>query len=204
MRHCKPDAIVLASTNQHKLAEFRKLFMGSPVQIFAPDDISFSLELEETGETFLANARLKAGTCALACGAWSLADDSGIQVDALSGRPGVRSARFAGPGATDAERNTKLLATVADVPDGQRGAQFCCAVAVAAPDGSIAYAAVRTIEGSIAHEPSGAHGFGFDPVFVVGLYGRTMAELTADAKNHVSHRGRAGRAARRFLEGRLA
>jgi XTP/dITP diphosphohydrolase len=204
MAHCKPNSVVLASTNQNKLDEFRNLFMGSPVQFFEPDDVSFPLEVDETGETFLANARLKAVTCALAFGAWSLADDSGIQVDALSGQPGVRSARFAGPGATDAQRNTKLLASIANVPDSQRSARFRCAVAVATPDGSPAYAAVRTIEGAIARKPSGAHGFGFDPVFVVGVCGRTMAELTADAKNQISHRGRAGRAARRFLERRLA
>ena len=115
----------------------------------------------------------------------------------------MRSARYAGPGASDHARNAKLLAAMADVPEARRTARFRCAVALAAPGGSIVYAAIRSCEGRIAHMQRGDQGFGYDPLFIVGSGDRTMAELTPDEKNRVSHRGRAARAARRFLENRL-
>ena len=198
------SVVVLASTSPHKLAEFRRLFAGSPVRIAPPGDFALPLQVEETGDTFLQNARIKAGAYAQACREWCLADDSGLGVDSLGGAPGVRSARYAGPTATDEVRNRKLLAALADVPKPQRTARFRCAVALAAPDGSIVYTAVRGCEGRIAHEPRGVHGFGYDPLFIVGAGDRTMAELTTDEKNRVSHRGQAARAARRFLEHCLA
>lgn len=196
--------VVLASTSPHKLAEFRRLFRGSPVRIAPPADFASPLQVEETGETFLQNARIKAVAYAHACRAWCLADDSGLEVDYLGGAPGVRSARYAGPNASDDTRNRKLLKALGDVPKARRKARFRCAVALAAPDGSIVYTAVRGCEGRIAHEPRGEHGFGYDPLFIVGAGDRTMAELTTDEKNGMSHRGQAARAARRFLEHRLA
>ncbi len=204
MRWSQASAVVLASGSPHKLAEFRRLFRGSPVRIVPPGDFGSPLQVDETGATFLQNARLKAVVYALACRAWSLADDSGLEVDALGGAPGVRSARYAGPNANDEARNAKLLAALADVPEAQRTARFQCAVAVAAPDGSIVYTAVRSCEGRIAKAPRGGQGFGYDPLFIVGTGDRTMAELTPDEKNRVSHRGRAARAARRYLEYRMA
>ncbi|MCY4115087.1 MAG: RdgB/HAM1 family non-canonical purine NTP pyrophosphatase [Chloroflexi bacterium] len=196
--------MVLASGSPHKLAEFRRLFLGSPVRILLAAEVASPPQVEETGATFLQNARLKANAYAQACRAWCLADDSGLAVDALGGAPGLRSARYAGPAASDHARNAKLLAAMADVPDARRTARFRCAVALAAPDGSIAYTAVRSCEGRIAHAPRGDQGFGYDPLFIVGMGDRTMAEMTPDEKNRISHRGQAARAARRFVEGRLA
>ena len=204
MRWSQASAVVLASGSPHKLAEFRRLFLGSPVQILPATEAASPPQVEETGATFLQNARLKAAAYAQTCRAWSLADDSGLEVDALAGAPGVRSARYAGPGANDQARNAKLLAALADVPDARRTARFRCAVALAAPDGTIVYAAVRSCEGRIAHAPRGDQGFGYDPLFIVGAGNRTMAELTPDEKNRVSHRGQAARAARCFVEARLA
>ena len=196
--------VVLASTSPHKLAEFQRLFRDSPVRILSPTPLGCTLQVAETGATFLQNARLKAVAYARACQAWSLADDSGLEVDRLGGEPGVRSARYAGPKASDQMRNAKLLRALAGVPHERRTARFRCAVALAAPDGSIVYAAVRACEGRIALEPRGDQGFGYDPLFIVGADDRTMAELTGDEKNRVSHRGQAARAARRFLEGHLS
>ena len=204
MRWSQASAVVLASSSPHKLAEFRRLFLGSPVQILPATEAASPPQVEETGATFLQNARLKAAAYAQTCRAWSLADDSGLEVDALAGAPGVRSARYAGPGANDQARNAKLLAALADVPDARRTARFRCAVALAAPDGTIVYTAVRSFEGRIAHAPRGDQGFGYDPLFIVGAGNRTMAELTPDEKNRVSHRGQAAHAARRFVEARLA
>ncbi len=204
MSHNKRAAIVLASTNTHKLAEFRRLFAGSSVRILAPSDLGSAPEVDESAATFLDNARLKASAYAQTCNSWSLADDSGLEVDALNGSPGVLSARYAGPTATDAERNAKLLAALARVPDCRRTARFRCALAVASPTGRIRYAAVRAVEGQIAPAPIGDQGFGYDPLFIVWPSDRTMAELTAAEKNRVSHRGQAVRAVRRFLERHLA
>ena len=204
MRWTQASDVVLASGSPHKLAEFRQLFRGSPVRIRPPADLASPLQVDETGATFLQNARIKAAAYAQACRAWCLADDSGLEVNSLGGAPGVRSARYAGPNATDDTRNRKLLTALAEVPEARRTARFRCAVALAAPDGSIAYTALRACEGRIAYETRGAHGFGYDPLFVVGGGDRTMAELTTDEKNRVSHRGQAARAARRFLEHRLA
>ncbi len=204
MRWAQASAVVLASGSPHKLAEFRQLFLGSPVQILLATEVAAPPQVAETGDAFLQNARLKAAAYARACRAWSLADDSGLVVDALGGAPGVRSARYAGPDASDTTRNAKLLSALADVPDARRSARFRCAVALAAPEGSIVYTAVRSCEGRIAQAPRGGQGFGYDPLFIVGTGNRTMAELTLDEKNRVSHRGQAARAARRFLADRLA
>jgi XTP/dITP diphosphohydrolase len=129
----------------------------------------------------------------------TLADDSGLEVDALDGVPGVRSARYAGPGASDTDRYRRLLEALADVPAGQRSARFRCVVALAQPDGTT-YTVGGTCEGEIGFVPRGEHGFGYDPIFVVAGYGgRTMAELPPDLKNQISHRARAVLAARPIL-----
>ena len=149
------------------------------------------LEVEESGETFEENARIKAQAYARASGLVSLADDSGLEVDALGGAPGVHSARYAGPAATDSDRYRKLLDALTRIPEGQRSARFRCVVAIALPDGAI-YTADGSCEGEIGFTPRGEHGFGYDPVFVVqGHAGRTMAELSPDVKNKISHRARA-------------
>ena len=181
--------LVLATRNEHKLREFRVLLEPHEV-IPLPDDVTLP---PETGETFEENARAKAAAAAEATGAAAVADDSGIEAAALGGRPGVRSARYAGEDATDGENLAKLLA---DVPDeGDRRVAYVCALAYAEPDGDLRVFTERC-EGELAAEPRGDGGFGYDPAFVPADRddGRTMAELSVAEKDAISHRGRAARA----------
>ncbi|MCY3957868.1 MAG: non-canonical purine NTP pyrophosphatase [Chloroflexi bacterium] len=191
---------MLASGSAHKLAEFRRVFDGSHVSLTSPLDLGCQCDVAETGETFAENARLKAVAYARACRRWTLADDSGLEIDALNGAPGVRSSRFAGPTATDDDRNARLLELLYEIPDVRRTARYRCAVAVADPQGAIAFQTEATVEGAIGHAPRGDGGFGYDPLFVVGPGDTTMAELPGVAKDVISHRGQGGRAARVFLE----
>jgi XTP/dITP diphosphohydrolase len=159
--------------------------------------------VEETGETFRDNAILKANAFARSAGLPALADDSGLEVDALGGAPGVRSARYAGPGASDADRIALLLRNLAHVPAAQRQARFRCTMALATPEGLVG-TVDGTCEGEIAFAPRGSNGFGYDPVFLLPHLGRTMAELRDEEKHAISHRGRAGRAALELIERWLA
>lgn len=144
------------------------------------------LEIEETGDTFAANACLKASQVAQATGNWAIADDSGLQVDALNGAPGVYSARY---GKTDKERIARLLGELGDEPN--RQAQFACAIAIARPDGAIALQAEGICRGEILHAPRGTGGFGYDPIFYVQAEKMTFAEMTPELKRKISHRGQA-------------
>jgi len=190
--------LVVATRNANKLRELTALLAGLPVRLRSLAEFPGAAEVEETGATFAENAALKALAAAKYTGLWALADDSGLEVDALGGRPGVWSKRFAGPGATDADNNAKLLQLLADVPDERRTARFRCAIAIAAPDGRV-YVDEGTCEGVIAREPRGHNGFGYDPLFVVPELGKTFAELPPGEKDRISHRGRALQAARRRL-----
>lgn len=191
--------LLIATNNPGKVREYEQLLADLPLEITFPAQEGLAFEVEETGETFEDNARLKAVAFACASGLLTLADDSGLEVDALNGAPGVRSARYGGPSANDAERYRKLLAALADVPPGQRSARFRCVVALARPDGTI-HTTDGACEGEIGFEPHGEHGFGYDPIFVVAGYGGlTMAQLDPDVKNRISHRARATLAARRIL-----
>ena len=156
--------------------------------------------MEETGATFAENARLKAVAYARACRQWTLADDSGLEIDALDGAPGVRSSRFAGPTATDDDRNARVLELLRGVCVDRRTARYRCAVAIANPDGVVTYESEATVEGVIGDAPRGDGGFGYDPLFIVGPGETTMAELPGVAKDVISHRGQGGRAARTYLE----
>ena len=193
--------MLLATRNVGKLREYETLLHNLPVRWRLLYDLKLVEEVAETGATFEENARLKALTYARAGRLPTLADDSGLEVNALGGAPGVRSARYAGADASDEDRYRLLLRNLAGVPDGQRGARFVCVVALALPDGTLATAR-GTVEGRILHEPRGEGGFGYDPVFWVTEMGRTMAELAPEDKNRVSHRGRAVAAIRPDL-GRL-
>lgn len=177
--------VLLASTNAHKLEELQALFGQEGAWRFelAPTP----LEVEETGHTFAENARLKAEAYAKAFNEPALADDSGLCVDALDGRPGIYSARYA---PTDAERIAKLLGELNDVPEAKRTAAFVCAMALVFPDGRVIEVEGRC-PGRIADGPKGAGGFGYDPVFFVPEAGKTFAELSADEKNRISHRATA-------------
>jgi XTP/dITP diphosphohydrolase len=191
--------LLIATSNPGKVREYEELLAGLPVVLTFPDPEELQLEPDESGETFEENARIKALAYAQASGLLTLADDSGLEVDAMGGAPGVRSARYGGAGASDADRYGRLLAALAAVPAGQRSARFRCVVALARPDGSV-YTVEGSCEGEIGFTPTGTHGFGYDPVFVVAGYGgQTMAELAPEVKNQISHRARAMARARGIL-----
>lgn len=197
--------VVVASHNKGKLAEIRALLEGMPIEIVSVADIAPTMSpAVESGDTFAGNAELKARHVARALSLVTFADDSGLVVDALSGRPGVRSARFAGENATDAENNALLLSQLEDVEDPARTARFCCVVCLVDPfsDGPPVFVE-GTCEGHIVRSPRGTRGFGYDPLFAVHETEKTLAELSEEEKNAVSHRGMAIRALRKALEGVL-
>jgi XTP/dITP diphosphohydrolase len=196
--------LLVATNNLGKLREYRQLLRGVPAEFVAPADLGLALEVHETGATFADNARLKAEAFASASGLATLADDSGLEVDALGGEPGVRSARYGGPGRSDEARYRLVLDRLAGVKWEDRGARFRCVIALAPL--SHAGSALPSIsfaeglcEGFIARAARGAGGFGYDPVFYVPEYGLTMAELATEAKNRISHRARAVQAIRGVL-----
>lgn len=191
--------LLLATTNAGKIREFRELLAGSGWTLLTPAEVGLDLTVEETGDSYAENARLKAEAYARASGLTALADDSGIEVDALDGAPGVHSARYAGQDTTHAHKIKVLLAAIRDVPPERRTARFRAVIAISPPQGPTRYAE-GVCEGAIAERPSGAGGFGYDPIFLVGDSGRTMAELSVAEKNIVSHRARALRAAAAILE----
>ena len=189
--------IVIASSNRGKLAELGSLLADMPVALVSLGDVLDPVPvLTEEGDSFEANAGSKAQQACRATGMVVLADDSGLEVDALEGRPGVRSARYAGENATDAQNNEALLRALGGVPPERRRARFRCVLALVTPWEPEAVRSVEGVcEGSIGLAPRGTHGFGYDPLFIVeGHQGRTMAELAASEKDALSHRGRAARA----------
>ncbi|MBI3944605.1 MAG: XTP/dITP diphosphatase [Armatimonadetes bacterium] len=190
--------LVLATRNAYKVGELRALLADLPVAIRSLADYPAVPDVPETGATFAENAALKARAVAAATGHLALADDSGLVVDALGGAPGIRSSRFAGPGATDRDRVDRVLALMKDVPEERRAARFVAAVAVAAPGGE-ARTVVAACEGRIAFAPRGEHGFGYDPIFLIPDRGLTMAELPPEEKNRISHRAQAIARAREAL-----
>jgi XTP/dITP diphosphohydrolase len=182
---------VLASGNRGKVAEFRALLAATEIELIPQDALGIGA-IDETGETFVENAILKARHASQASGLPAIADDSGLVVEALNGAPGIRSARYAGPAADDRANIAKLLDALEDVPQTQRGACFYCVIVAlrSAADPSPLIATGRW-QGTIAAEPSGAGGFGYDPVFFDPRLGATAAELAPEAKHRVSHRGQA-------------
>ena len=195
--------LVLASSNPGKLAEFAAIFDHSDFEILPQSDFAIP-DADETGVTFEANALIKARHASHLAGMPAIADDSGLAVDALSGRPGVFSARYAGPAATDEQNVSKLLSELKGVADEGRGAAFHCVASFAMPDSSEPLLASGEWRGSILHERRGDGGFGYDPVFLDVASGRSSAELTADEKNARSHRGKALRTLARMLEQNFA
>ncbi len=182
--------VLVATRNTGKVAELADLLRDLDVAWLSLDEAGVAFEVEETGETFEENAVLKATTYAGATGLLTLADDSGLEVDALGGRPGVYTARYGGAGLTSIQRYERLLQELAGVPWKRRTARFRCMIALAGPDGLIGTAA-GVCEGRIAWEPAGSGGFGYDPVFYLPDQGLTMAQLPAEEKHKISHRGRA-------------
>ena len=191
--------VLLATTNLHKVDEYRVIFSGIPLRLLSLSDVHIDTDVEETGTTFAENAELKALTYAKLSGLLSLADDSGLEIDALNGAPGIYSARFAGRDATYAERFRLILEQLKDVPAEQRTARFKCAITIAEPTGY--YRTVEgVIEGLIADAPRGEQGFGYDPIFLVPELGKTTAEIAPEQKNSISHRGQAAQLAMAWLK----
>jgi XTP/dITP diphosphohydrolase len=185
-----PPRIVLASGNAGKLREIATILAGLDVEIVAQSELGVT-EADETGSTFVENALIKARHAALMTGLPAIADDSGLVVDTLGGRPGVYSARYAGPKATDDENIDKLLEELANIPDAERTASFHCYACYVSPDDSTSLIAEGRWEGRILQERRGEAEFGYDPVFYDPECGRTAAELGAELKNARSHRGKA-------------
>jgi XTP/dITP diphosphohydrolase len=191
--------LLLATNNAGKVREYRELLRGLPFQLVSPAEEGIKVEVEETGESYEANAGLKATTLAGKSRLLVLADDSGLEVDALGGEPGVRSARYAGEGASDEARLNYLLGKLVNVPADKRTACFRCVIAIATPGGEVDYCSGEC-HGHIALEPRGEKGFGYDPVFLPAGKDKTMAELSMAMKNRISHRAKAARKAYRLLQ----
>jgi XTP/dITP diphosphohydrolase len=194
-----PTELLLASQNPGKLNEMRQLVAGLPFRVLGPRDLGIEDAPEETGKTFLENARLKARHYSKRSGLLTVADDSGLSVEALDGAPGLFSSRFGGEGASDADRNRLLLQKLAGIPLEKRGARFTSAVALAR-GGALAFETEQTVDGFIADDTRGPNGFGYDPLFFYPPFGKTFGEVPPTEKDRVSHRGKAFAKLREFLE----
>ena len=193
--------LLIATRNPGKAREYREILAGLPIEITYLDVEGITLEVEEIGTSFAQNAGHKALCYADTSGMWTWADDSGLEVDALHGGPGIYSARYAGSGASDADRRRKLLNALAGVPWNRRTARFRCVVAIAGPGvGAEVFTTEGICQGVIAFGPAGSNGFGYDPVFYLPDLGVTMAQLPSEEKNRISHRGLAAREAAKLLE----
>ena len=185
-----PPEVVIATRNPGKFREIKAILSSLPLKFLSLEDFPDLPEVVEDGATFAENAGKKARTIAGSTGRLTVADDSGLTVDALQGRPGVFSSRYAGENATDGDRCQKLLEEMASIPEGKRQARFVCAMAVALPRGRM-----EVVEGEcrgrVTSAPRGKRGFGYDPIFFVPQFGKTMAELEPEEKNRISHRAQA-------------
>ena len=190
--------LLLATTNPGKIREYRLLLAGVGYQIVTLSEQGITEAVTEEGESYEQNAARKAVVYAKLSRLITLADDSGIEVDALKGKPGVHSARFAGKKATDADRVARLLARLSGVPPDKRTAHFKCVIAIATPEGKLDICQGEC-HGIVAFEAKGENGFGYDPIFYLPRLGKTMAELPPRLKNRLSHRGKAARKARKIL-----
>jgi XTP/dITP diphosphohydrolase len=190
--------LLLATSNQGKIREYRFLLDGLDYQITTPPEEGITKVITESGNNYEQNARLKAVAYAKLSQLATLADDSGLEVDALNGEPGVKSARFAGEAATDAEKVNLILAKLKKVPWRQRTARFKCVIAIATPKGQTEVCHGEC-QGMISLEAKGENGFGYDPIFFLPELGKTMAELPFELKNQISHRARASQKARQVL-----
>jgi XTP/dITP diphosphohydrolase len=194
--------LLLATNNKGKAREYKSLLSGVPFELVTPAEVGIDREVAEVGRSFEENASLKATALAAESQLLTLADDSGLEVDALGGEPGTLSARYAGENASDSDRVNYLLSKMQGVPEEKRQARFKCVIAIATPDGNVELCSGEC-DGFIALKPRGYKGFGYDPVFYLPELGKTMAELPPEEKNKISHRGRAAEKARVVLK-RLA
>lgn len=194
-----PPKLLLGTNNQAKIREYRSLLADLPHQLVTLAEQGITIVVDETGKTLEENARLKATRLAAESHLLTLADDSGLEVDALGGEPGPLSARYAGENASDSDRIDYLLARLRDVPWERRTARFRCVIAIAVPGGEVTLCSGEC-PGMITFAPRGEYGFGYDPIFYLPEMDRTMAELSPEVKNRLSHRGQAARQVRRILE----
>ena len=185
------EIVVIATSNTHKLDEIKKILLGFPFEIKSMSEVGLGgLEIIEDGNSFEENALIKAKTVMEKTGYASIADDSGLEVDAINKAPGIYSARFAGENASDAQNNEKLLNLISDVTEELRTGRFVCSIAMVFPNGESII--TRGIcEGSIGFAPTGNGGFGYDPLFIVPEYNKTFGEIPAEIKNRISHRANA-------------
>lgn len=186
--------LLVATGNPGKLKEFTGMLAGVPFELVSLTDVGIDEEVPETGSTFEENAALKAKGYAAMSGMVTLADDSGLEVKALGGEPGVRSARYGGEGASEVERAALLLHNLENVPESERQARFRCVIALVRPEQAPTFF-YGECRGRITESPRGGHGFGYDPVFLLPEFGRTMAELNVEEKAQISHRGMAAKGA---------
>lgn len=192
--------LLIATNNAHKIEEFKEIFADLPMEITFPRQEGVDLDPEETGETFAENAIIKATAFAQVTGLTTLADDSGLEVDALGGEPGVYSARYGDtPKDAHQQRYELVLEKMRAVSDDARTARFRCALAIVTPK-MVIDVVDGVVEGRIAHKPAGENGFGYDPIFFVPDFGMTMAQLSSNEKHRISHRGKAARAALPVLQ----
>ena len=198
------SVLVVATRNQGKMREYRELLSDWPVELISLDDAGVSADVDETGDTFLANARIKASEYARLAKLPTISDDSGLEVHALNGEPGVYSARYGGDACeTDADRVDLLLRNLDGIPWARRQARFRCVTAIASPGGDVVGTVVGSIAGMIQFEPEGEHGFGYDPVFHLPSLGQTISQVPLEIKNRISHRAEASRKARPIFEANL-
>ncbi len=195
----KRSEVIVATRNRGKMREVREALRGLDLRIHALSDFSDVPEIEENGKTFVENALKKARCYSKYFGKVTLADDSGLEVDSLKGMPGIYSARYAGEKASGQENNRKLLREMEGVPISKRGARFRCVIAVVSPDGREVLAE-GSCKGRIGFGEKGRRGFGYDPLFVLPNHGKTMAELSLEEKNKVSHRGKALKKIRKIIQ----
>ena len=198
----KPAKLLIATNNRGKLKEYAGLLGGLPFQLVTLAEAGIAADIQETGSSMAENAVQKATACATLSGLTTLADDSGLEVDALGGEPGPLSRRYAGENVSDRERNEYLLGKLQGIPWEKRGGRFRCVIAIATPGGKVE-TCEGVCEGIIALDSKGEGGFGYDPIFQLPEPGRRMAELTLEEKNRISHRARAAEKARAILQ-RLA
>ncbi len=190
--------IILATNNKGKVREMKEIMEGAGIEVYSLKDKGIEIEVEEDGTTFEENAFKKANEVAKLSGIITVSDDSGLEVYALDMRPGIYSARYAGENATSRERNMKLLDEMKDVPDGERGARFVSAVAIVFPDGKSEIFRGE-VEGEILREEKGDGGFGYDPLFFYKPFNKTLAEVSLEEKDKVSHRGKAFEKLKQYL-----
>tara|TARA_B100001013_G_scaffold51867_1_gene27174 strand:+ start:531 stop:1160 length:630 start_codon:yes stop_codon:yes gene_type:complete len=194
------NRLLIATHNPGKLSEFGQLLGDVPYELITLKNLSISKEVDEYGTSFIKNAEIKSTVYAQMSGFLTLSEDSGLEVDALGGRPGIKSHQYGGLNTSDEEKNSGILKQLIDVPIADRTARFRSAICIASPNESIA-TVEETIEGFIMFSPKGTNGFGYDPIFLVPEFGKSLAEISSDLKNKISHRGKAAMKAGKILRG---